>query len=109
MHQHPPEEGDNFTCFDIWCAGLGQNTFKNIADDLLSPRLLLDHSYGFHDVFNVEESSNRDLDALTKELRKSQRQLMLPLRIRDEGEGENGDKGDDGDEEDEDMDVDVDE
>jgi hypothetical protein len=81
--------------------GLGPDTFNNLGDDLDSYKLLLDHSFWFHDIYNVEEPNNRDLDTLTKEMRKSQRKLMLPLTIMTEGDEEddsnNGNNGDNGD------------
>ena len=33
--------GDAYTAFDIWCAGLPQDTFKGIDDDIGVYRLLL--------------------------------------------------------------------
>jgi hypothetical protein len=98
---HVPKNSDEFTCFDIWCVGLGPDTFNNLGDDLDSYKLLLDHSFWFHDIYNVEEPNNRDLDTLTKEMRKSQRKLMLPLTIITEGDEEddsnNGNNGNNGD------------
>jgi hypothetical protein len=114
-HTCDPKNSDKFTCFDIWCAGLGPDTFNNLRDNLASYKLLLDHSFQFHDIYNMEEHNNRDLDTLMKEMRKSQRQLMLLLTIMTEGDGEdngnnggnrdNRDNGDNKDEEYEGMEV----
>jgi hypothetical protein len=107
VHKRHPKKGDKFTCFDIWCAGLGPDMFNNLGDNLASYKLLLDHSFRFHDICNVEEPNNRDLDTLMKELRKSQRQQMLLLTIMTEGDekddsdnGDNGGNGGNGDDRD---------
>jgi hypothetical protein len=46
---------DDFTSFDIWCAGLSTETFQQIGDDLDSYRKLLDRSQRSHDAFDVSE------------------------------------------------------
>jgi hypothetical protein len=102
--KRPPVKGDKFTSFDIWCPGLGPDTFKNLGDDLTSYKILLARSFRLHDVFHVEETKDEDLDALRKEFRKKQRQSMAPLTITPLGD--EGEEGDEEDEEDEDMEMD---
>lgn len=68
---------DKFTAFDVWCAGLGDETFKHIDDDLGSYRLLLERSLRPHDAFTLE--GEKEGHAETKELRGALRRRMAPL------------------------------
>jgi hypothetical protein len=67
---------DKFTAFDVWCAGLSEETFKHIDGDLdlVSYRLLLERSLRPHDAFNLQDGHDE-----TKELRGSLRRRMAPL------------------------------
>ena len=72
-HHHP----DKFTSFDVWCAGLGKETFKHIDDDLASYRLLLERSFRPHDAFKLQGEGEGDDE--TRCLRGSLRRRMAPL------------------------------
>jgi hypothetical protein len=68
---------DPFTAFDVWCAGLSNDTFRHIDDDLTSYQLLLERSLRSHDAFELLEDPK--LDKETRELRGSLRRRMAPL------------------------------
>jgi hypothetical protein len=69
---------DDFTSFDIWCAGLSTETFQQIGDDLDAYRKLLDRSQRSHDAFDVSESYN-PLSEDTKKVVGRTRRSMAPL------------------------------
>lgn len=79
-HRH----NDEFTAFDVWCAGLGDKTFKHMDGDLASYRLLLERSLRSHDAFHLQDDGN-DPERLdhdeTRRLRGSHRRRMAPLSI----------------------------
>jgi len=68
---------DNFTAFDLWCAGLGPKAFKHIDGDLKSYQHLLERSLRPHDAFDLqgEEKGHEE----TRLLRGSLRRRMAPL------------------------------
>jgi hypothetical protein len=60
---------DEFTAFDVWCAGLGNKAFKHMTDcDLVSYQLLLERSLWPHDAFELQDEGRGSL-----------RQRMAPL------------------------------
>jgi hypothetical protein len=71
--------GDDFTTFDIWCAGLSTETFRQIGDDLESYRILLDRSLQPNDVFELKETKYKSLSNDTKAERGRLRRNMAPL------------------------------
>jgi len=73
-----PHHPAAFTSFDIWCAGLSTETFRQIGDDLDSYLALLDRSQRSHDAFNVSESYN-PLSEGTKKIVGRTRCSMAPL------------------------------
>ncbi len=66
-----------FTAFDIWCAGL--SSFKNIGADLTPYQFLLDRSLQPHDAFEVGETNDPYLDAVTRSERGRRRRGMAAL------------------------------
>jgi len=46
---------DNFTSYDIWCAGLLTESLQLLGDDLDAYRNLLDRSQRSHDAFDVSK------------------------------------------------------
>jgi hypothetical protein len=75
---------DKFTAFDVWCAGLGDETFKHIGTDLASYRLLLERSLRPHDAFKEDGSDGEGHDK-TKRESVSLRRRMAPLTTEDDG------------------------
>jgi hypothetical protein len=71
-------EGDGYTAFDIWCAGLSENTFKGIGDDLTSYNVLLDRSLHSDNAFELQETNDVFLDDKIKASRGRQRRRMAP-------------------------------
>ncbi|KAI0285279.1 hypothetical protein BGY98DRAFT_1092902 [Russula aff. rugulosa BPL654] len=49
---------DDFTAYDIWCAGLSTESFQQIGHDLESYQKLLGRSQQSHDAFDVAEPQN---------------------------------------------------
>ncbi|KAH9954174.1 hypothetical protein BC827DRAFT_1244139 [Russula dissimulans] len=74
---------DDFTAFDIWCAGLSVETFKCIRGDLGPYKTLLDRSLQPHDAFQMKEV--KDLDDETKVARGIRRRRMAPLIMDEPG------------------------
>ena len=69
---------DRFTSFDIWCAGLSEDTYKAVGDDLASYQLLLRRSRRRHGTFNLDETHvGHDPDA--RNTREFARGRMAPL------------------------------
>ncbi|KIM51726.1 hypothetical protein SCLCIDRAFT_1224182 [Scleroderma citrinum Foug A] len=50
-----PHYYDDFTAFDVWCAGLSSDTFRHIGDDVTPYKDLLERSLQPHDAFNLKE------------------------------------------------------
>ncbi|KAM6489485.1 hypothetical protein JOM56_015042 [Amanita muscaria] len=73
---------DNFTAFDVWCAGLSSNTFKQIDDqDLDAYRVLLERSLQPHDAFNFKETDDLYLHHNTKVARGRRRRRLAVLTM----------------------------
>jgi len=70
---------DKFTAFDVWCAGLADETFKHIGTDLASYRLLLERSLRSHDAFKLEDELDGEGHDKTKHERVCLRRRMAPL------------------------------
>jgi hypothetical protein len=69
---------DGFTAFDIWLAGLLNETFKQIRDADFEPyKTLLEHSLASHDAFELKDVPC--IGEKAKELRGARRQKMAPL------------------------------
>jgi hypothetical protein len=68
---------DNFTAFDVWCAGLGNKAFKHIDADLASYQLLLERSLRSHDAFDLPNDGKGHDE--TRQVRGSLRRRMAPL------------------------------
>jgi hypothetical protein len=80
MRQRNHHHVDQFTAFDIWCAGLSTDTFKGIGD--LAPyQLLLERSLQPHDAFELKEINDARLDDLTREARGSRRRTIASLTM----------------------------
>ena len=77
-------QGDKFTTFDIWCAGLTEHTFRGIGDDLTPYKVLLDRLLQYDQVFKLQEINDELLDKETKALRESLRRKMSALTIVDD-------------------------
>jgi hypothetical protein len=73
------QQRDNFTAFDIWCAGLSSDTFRHIGDDLASYRRLLELSLQFHDTFKLKETKDAYLKSETRAKRGLLRRTMAAL------------------------------
>ena len=71
---------DQFTAFDVWCAGFSRETFKHVGDNLESYRVLLDRSLHARDTFDLDEmSGTHRMDPDTKISRQDGRRKMAPL------------------------------
>ena len=71
-------QGD-FTSFDIWCAGLSANTFKDIGGDLAAYKALLDRSLRSHVSEALDLTDNSTLSDETKAARGNARRNMLAM------------------------------
>ena len=69
---------DDFTAYDIWCAGLSTKSFQQIGHDLESYQKLLGRSQQPHDAFDVAEPQN-PLSEETKIIVGKTRRSMAPL------------------------------
>jgi hypothetical protein len=72
---------DDFTAFDVWCAGLGAEAFKHIDSDLTSYQHLLERSLRPHDAFDLQGDDEQYKE--TRRLRGSLRRRMAPLTTDD--------------------------
>ena len=70
---------DAFTAYDIWCAGLSSDTFRDIGSDLRWYEALILRSMRRHDGFDVKETEEDIRNA-----RERQRRRMVPLSAPDE-------------------------
>jgi hypothetical protein len=69
---------DGFTAFDIWLAGLSNETFRQIEDgDLVHYRTLLERSLTPHDAFELTDVA--DIGQEAKKSRGARRRKMAPL------------------------------
>ena len=69
-------QGD-FTSFDIWCAGLSPNTFKDIGGDLAAYNVLLDRSLRSHISEALDLTDDPTLSDDTKAIRVNARRNLL--------------------------------
>ena len=81
LFKERPEENhhfDGFTAFDIWLAGLSDETFKQIQDeDLEHYETLLERSLSPHDAFQLKDVPR--IGKKAKKLRGARRRKMVPL------------------------------
>ncbi|KAK2460395.1 hypothetical protein APHAL10511_007560 [Amanita phalloides] len=75
---------DEFTAFDIWCAGLSKDVFQPIGDNVDSYKVLLDRSPHPQDAFNLQDMPT-PIDESTKTLRENRRRRMAALATSLEG------------------------
>jgi hypothetical protein len=78
--EHDRSTSDRFTSFDIWCAGLSEETYKDVEDDLASYQSLLRRSRRpyWHGAFDPNETDvGHDPDA--RDTREFARGRMVPL------------------------------
>ncbi|KAH9979127.1 hypothetical protein BJV74DRAFT_798332, partial [Russula compacta] len=76
---------DQFTAFDIWCAGLTQSTFKCIEEkDVESYKVLLERSLRPHDAFELKDN-DRIITQETRLIRGDQRRRLAALEMPDAG------------------------
>ena len=79
------EEGkrdvDRFTAYDIWCAGLSPDVFRDIGSDLESYKSLFLRSLQSHDGFEVKDAKDRYRNEATEQARGMQRRKMVPLTV----------------------------
>jgi hypothetical protein len=71
--------GERFTAYDIWFAGLSENTFDGIKDDVDSYKELLARSLQPHDAYSLKWMPNDYQNELTKKARASLRRRLEPL------------------------------
>ena len=74
-----PRYPDEFTAFDVWCAGLSGDTFNHIGENLEPYRVLLDRSLQPFDMFDLNETSFPKMDPATKDERGLRRRKMAAL------------------------------
>jgi hypothetical protein len=67
------------TAYDVWCAGLSPETFRDIGDDLTSYHALLQRSLQPHDVYDLKKTKDGFLDEPMRRARGSLRRRMEPL------------------------------
>jgi len=85
LFQEVDETCDEFTAFDIWCAGL--SCFRSVdEEDLASYRVLLDRSLEPHHAFVLDELADDEylLDE-TRQLRGLRRRRVAALSMDDDG------------------------
>lgn len=71
-------QGD-FTSFDIWCAGLSADSFKDIGGDLAAYKVLLDRSLRSHISEAIDLMDDPTLNDETKAARVEYRRRMLEM------------------------------
>lgn len=72
---------DKFTAYDIWCAGLSPDTFRDIDDDLECYNSLLLRSLQPHDAYDLKEVKDKYRDEDTAVDRGAQRRRVVPLWV----------------------------
>jgi hypothetical protein len=79
--QRDPHHDKEFTAFDVWCAGLGEDVFRNTEGDLRSFQRLLDRSLKPHDAFELKDdvTGKGEGHDETRDLRGTLRRRMAPL------------------------------
>jgi hypothetical protein len=68
---------NQFSSFDIWCAGLSPNTFRGVGDDLVPYQVLLKRSLQSHDAFDLKETNDDE----TRAARGRRRRRMAALTV----------------------------
>ena len=80
-----PHHPDGFTAFDIWCAGLSNDTFRHIGDDVMPYKVLLERSLKPHDAFDLEEIDEQPpMEQDVKLMRGRRRRRMAALVMTEE-------------------------
>jgi len=80
-----PHHPDGFTAFDIWCAGLSNDTFRHIGDDVMPYKVLLERSLKPHDAFDLEEIDPQPpMEQDVKLMRGRRRRRMAALVMTEE-------------------------
>ena len=70
---------DGFTTFDIWLAGLSEQTFRQIGEDLEPYNALLERSVLPHDAFELKD--DKRMGEKARILRGARRRRMAPLNF----------------------------
>jgi hypothetical protein len=70
---------DAFTSYDIWCAGLSPDTFRDIASDLQCYTSLFLRSLQPHNGFDAKDAKKRYRNETTEKAREGRRRRMAPL------------------------------
>ena len=76
---------DAFTGYDIWCAGLSMDTFRDIGSDLEWYKSLLLRTVQPLDGFEVKDAKDRYRDETTDQARGRLRRRMAPLMVETHG------------------------
>ena len=77
---------DDFTAFDVWCAGLSDDTFRHIGNDVTPYKDLLERSLQPHDAFNLEEIDEQPpVKEDMKLMRGRRRRRMAALVMTEDG------------------------
>jgi len=84
-HGHGHGDGNGFTSYDIWCAGLSQNTFRDIdaGGALSSYQKLLCRCLRPREVWDLAADEDMYWDEDTAVARAEQRRAMMPLSWQD--------------------------
>jgi hypothetical protein len=80
---------DDFTAFDVWCAGLSSDTFNHVKGDEGSYKLLLQRSLQSHDTFDLGEMGDKYIEDETKERRGFLRRRLAALTMSEPGHNYN--------------------
>jgi hypothetical protein len=73
------DHDDKFTAYDVWCAGLSPETFRDIDGDLVWYQSLLLQSLQPHDAFHLKEVKDKHPHPQTNEARGGLRRRLAPL------------------------------
>ena len=88
QRRREPHYADEFTAFDVWCAGLSNDTFRQLGNNLAPYRVLLDRSLQPHDAFDLNEINDpHPVDPDTKTERGLRRRKMAALVMSEVGHG----------------------
>jgi hypothetical protein len=86
---HERKHDDDFTAFDVWCAGLSTATFNHIEGDEGSYKLLLQRSLQSHDTFDLGEMDDNYIDDQTRKRRGFLRRRLAALTMSEPGHNYN--------------------
>jgi hypothetical protein len=78
-----------FTAYDVWCAGLSGDTFKDVDDDIDSYRTLLERSLQPNGAYHLEETTDLYLDQDTREAKGLRRRRLESLAFSEDGGQDN--------------------